>query len=305
MNFHQILYNKKAFTLIEAVFSTLVASVVIGFVYTFFSQSTQGISHSESANFAIRQLQLLSGSVRQNVYNLEPFYSVNGASIELWNRPRGYPITKKFYQPIVYQDSISQGTPIAGIKATTKIHKVDKTINGVIQFKTERIKDKWFPKTPAIHEATSYPLEDAIVHLERKITKPISATVSEYYLHVNKNRVVYRHYLKDSNDKPLNYVELLIDHPTETLEEEHKRFFGRTDQGEGLVSGFEIYPVFEYSRFPKDDITLLKFNHFYISVHIKIDSKIRNEISNQSSYSLDFNVMNPQLNTRNTHRGQF
>lgn len=306
MNSLQTPYNKKGFTLIEAVFSTLVASVVIGFVYTFFSQSTQGISHSESANFSIRQLQLLSGTVRQKLYNLQPFYSPTGESIEMWNRPHDYPLVKKFYQPVVYDDTISGGRMIPDIKATSKLHKVDETVDGVRHFKFERVKDGWFPLKDAIHEGLAYGLEDAIVHLERKITKPISATVSEYYLHVDKQRWVFRHYLKDSEDKPLNYVELLIDYPTEKLNEDHRRFFGITDKGEGLISGFEIYPTFEYSRYlTKDRVQVVEFKHFFISVHIKIDSKIRNEVSNQSSYSIDFNVMNPELNTRHKHHGQF
>lgn len=306
MNCHQTLYNKKGFTLIEAIFSTLVASVVIGFVYSFFSQSTQGISHSESANFSIRQLQLLSGSIRRNLNELQPFSAPNGVSIELWNRPIGYPLVKKFYQPVVYQDSVTGGRAISGIKATSKIHKIDKTIDGVRYYRSERVKDNWFPLEPAIHENLVYGLEDAIVHLERKITKPISATVSEYYLHVKGARFVYRHYLKDGDNNPLNYVVLLNDLPTEQLNEEVIYTYGLTEKGEGLISGFEIYPTFEYSQYnTKDHKTLIEFKHFYISTHIKIDSKIRNEVSKQSSYSINFNVMNPQLNTRHKHHGRF
>jgi hypothetical protein len=306
MNSHQTPYNKKGFTLIEAVFSTLVASIVIGFVYTFFGQSTQGIAHSESANFSIRQLQLLSDSIRQKLSNLEPFPGYNGTSIEMWNRPVGYPLVKKYYQPVVYEDTVSGGDAISGIKATTKVHKLVETIKGVRKFEAKRVKDNWFPLREAIHEGLVYALEDAIVHLERNITQPISASVSEYYIYTNGTRLVYRHYLKDDSDNDLNYVVLLADPPTKKLEEAVIATYGLTDKGEGLISGFEIYPTFEYSHYKtKEGGMALEFKHFFISTHIKIDSKIRNEVSKQSSYSIDFNVMNPQLNTRHKHSGQF
>ncbi|MCJ8347000.1 prepilin-type N-terminal cleavage/methylation domain-containing protein [bacterium] len=307
MNYHQTPYNKKrGFTLVEAIFSTLVASVVIGFVYNFFSQSTKGVSHSEAANHSIRELQMLSNSIRQDLYNVKPFYSKNGVSIELWNRPSSFKSYTKFYTPSVYLDGLNGGVLKTGLKPKSKIHIFDKKEKGVRYYRTKEYSDTWF-----LYKAINYGgdisgLEDAVVHINRNIVKPIAASVSEYYIFSKGQRLVYRHYLKAASGEILNYVEYLEDLPTETRDEISLRTYGKSDKGPGLISGFEIFPQFEFSFYPVDkDGDILEAKRFYISVHIKMDSKIRNKVSNEHSYDINFNVMNPHINNNSRYKGHF
>ncbi|PCJ18773.1 MAG: hypothetical protein COB02_10085 [Candidatus Cloacimonadota bacterium] len=296
----------KGFTLIEAVFSTLVASVVIGFVYSFFSQSTRGISHSETANKSSREIQLLSNAVRQDMYDLKPFYRAGNASIELWGRDSSFPLLKKYYSPSVYIDGLSGGSLKKGLKDTQKTHKVDATINGIRAFKVETAYDSWFQKKPVLYGSNVSGLQDALVHIERKIKKPISATVSEYYIYKGTSRFVYRHYLKDNKNEPLNYVEYLQDPPSPELSPILLKTYGKDKKGKGIITGFQIFSNFEYSYYPDEDGNdILEFKRFFVSVHIGTSNGRSTSLSTDKAYNISFNVMNPHLNNQVRYKGTF
>ncbi|PCJ18771.1 MAG: hypothetical protein COB02_10075 [Candidatus Cloacimonadota bacterium] len=311
--------NQKGFTLIEAIFSTLVASVVIGFVYSFFSQSTKGISHSEAANQSIRELQLLSNSIRQDLFHLEPFIDIafikggkpklqrTFSSLELWNRNPTFPNLIKYYPPHVFIDTLSGGVLKKNLKPSKRKHTYDISKNSIRFYKPSiQITDGWFFGKQVKYGADIYGLQDALIHIKRKIEKPISASVSEFYIYSKGRRLVYRHYLKDSDDKDLNYIEYLEDLPTKRRKEILIKTYGKSSDGTGLIDSFEIKPYFEFSYY-KNDLSqnILEFKKIYTKVSINMKIKIRDKISKQSNYNLTFNVVNPNVANRQRHKGQF
>ena len=83
--------KQKGFTLIEAIFSLLIASLVITSIFNYFANSVRNVEKSEKDLNSIKQLQNLITDLRYDLNHIMPFNSPNNLPID------GYPRSERFY----------------------------------------------------------------------------------------------------------------------------------------------------------------------------------------------------------------
>lgn len=286
-----------AFTLIEAVFSVGIASVLLIGIYSFFGDSIRKVGSSDETLATVSELQSFVTQLREDLMRVTVFNkggqsdTVDGyMSLPTYERP------PRYFTVNVWDD-----VGITTLKDLRHLEIVPKLLveNGVKTWVLEYKWDSWFDNK-IIHNSGPkfYAFCRAFAGIRREIKEPIAAEVLEYYLAVDGEKVWYRHYIKDNQGKPLNYVVRYIqgERPEDEIET-HR--FGQLFGADGRVEALDIEPIIEFSYFrhaEQPDIFVLQMNKMLFRVAMGLKGEQQGTGPEGRSLELRFHLMNATFN---------
>jgi len=299
--------KQKGFTLIEAIFSLLIASLVITGIFNYFANSVRNVEKSEKDLNSIKQLQNLITDLRYDLNHIMPFNSPNNLPID------GYPRTERFYSYRVKSfNTISDEAKFIDLDATKVIYKAFIDEYGETQWNKHRELDNFFniPVKFSNHWDT---LENAAINLSHKVDcskdfeEPnlkeklkLPITVNDLYLFSNNEKILYRYY-----PEPNYFVgRFRFRLNNELIETKSYGLDNKTKKG--LIKSFQAIPIFDHIYFQENinEPYELHFQKLFIKVAMFVQGD-SNRGPQAKPYVVNFNITNSQLNGDKFHKGTF
>lgn len=317
--------NRKAFTLIEAVFSVLISSMLFYWVFSYFSDSMRGVAHSEDSLETIREIQNLTTRLKYDLYEIRPWAYPRwreylNTPVDIYKTTDNLFLDYRNYEHIVNQThGLNSSSPI-DIQAPHR-KQFTRSSDGTGLY-THYVKpehehwDSWFrsffqkPENVVLNFQYISAIENSFVVRELLLDEPFSQTVAQEYFFdcsgqdLNK-KCSYRFYDYAGKDQALHYV-VRYSYDDEGIAQE-TGVYGRDADGFGRISSFRLTPVFEHATGYEEptDAPHLCFLRFFINVDIEFKGQHRGFGPEGRTFRVSFSVMSPALNSSFSGRGYF
>ena len=299
--------KQKGFTLIEAVFSVLISSLVITGIFSYFANSVRNVEKSEKDLNSIKQIQTLVTDLKFDLNHVLPFNPYNKIPLD------GFPRIERFYAyRIKAFNNLSNEAKFLDIDSTKITYKSSINEAGQIQWSKSRELDNFF-NTPVKFSDSWDALENAAVNLSHRIDcskdfdDPILQNklilpliVQDLYLFSNKEKILYRYY-----PKPHYFVgRFKFNSDNEIIEA--KNYGLSSKSKDGLIRSFQVTPIFDHIYFQENvnEPYELHFQKYFFRVATLVQGNSKRG-PQAKSYVVNFNITNPQLNGEKFNRGVF
>lgn len=295
--------KQSGFTLIEAIFSVLIAAMILTGIFSYFSDSIQKVGKSEQDLKSIKSIQKLVNDLHHDLSHLKPYAAPDSGPID------NFPTKERFYTYEVKKFSYgdSKGQLINPLKPAQVKFKRAIDTNGIKYWQKLRQLDSFFSDSFTFANVSEN-LENSVTTYTRQVPNPgflasvTSAKVeaSELYLYSDGEKILYRFY-----EAPFFFV----------------RKYGFASDGEeiiiaeygldnkkngGHIHSFDVSPVFEHI-FSQPKINKqfeLKFTKLYFRVNLSVKGNVKKG-PEAKFYAVNFNVISPLLNGDKFHQGKF
>jgi type II secretory pathway pseudopilin PulG len=305
--------SKHGFTLIEAIFAVLVASMVLTGVFSYFTDSMRGVAHSEDTLDTIREVQTLSNAVRRHLFEMEPLLSPNGTPADQAYEDWGtIPLPERHYKVRVFETTGTDSTRELAVDGTIIKEMGHEKISGVDTFYIKkktypRIIADWIEQRGVINIGEQPVMENSFVAMEREVNQPYPAKVREYHLFSQRQHYIFRHYLEAEGENPFNYIDLIRVNP-----DDHKeilvRSFGKPDKEfNGRIKTFSLTPIFEFAIYRCKDCPspVMEYVRFYTEISMVFSGQKKGNGPESRTFSMNMRVINPYLNSKPFLKGAF